>query len=493
MSDPSAPGSKRRERGGRGTLVALLLAGLLVLPVVALAATRGGGATAPGFAGDVAPIVREKCAGCHRLGGIAPFAFRTASDLQRRKAVVQAVLRAGLMPPWPPGPASPAYVGQEHRTLQGSERETVLDWLAAGARAPAASPVGRPTATAAATRAGETTRRIAMPRAYVPTGSGGSTDDYRCFLIDPKLDRDSFLTSARILPGEAALVHHVILFRVEPGDVAAARRLDDAGAGPGWSCFGGTGIPTTAQGAIASLDDSPWIAAWAPGWGADHLPDGVGVPLAAGTRIVMQVHYNLLNGRRPDRSTAILTTMPGTAGLQRLETTLLPAPVELPCAPGESAALCDRGASIADGLRKYGAAGYVPLGLLYLCGKDVQKPPAGSTTTCDRPVTRASTIHGVAGHMHLLGRSIRVELNPGTPGARVLLDIPDWSFHWQTVYTLKEPVRAAPGDVVRVTCTFDTGKRRTLQPASARAPKYVVWGEGTTDEMCLGILEVTRG
>jgi len=40
----------------------------------------------------------------------------------------------------------------------------------------------------------------------------------------------------------------------------------------------------------------------------------------------MQVHYNLLNGRRPDRSRAVLTTVPASAALDPLETTLLPAP-----------------------------------------------------------------------------------------------------------------------------------------------------------------------
>jgi hypothetical protein len=26
-----------------------------------------------------------------------------------------------------------------------------------------------------------------------------------------------------------------------------------------------------------------------------------------------------------------------------------------------------------------------------------------------------------------------------------------------------------------------------------KTPRYVLWGEGTTDEMCLGILQATRG
>jgi hypothetical protein len=57
-------------------------------------------------------------------------------------------------------------------------------------------------------------------------------------------------------------------------------------------------------------------------------------------------------------------------------------------------------------------------------------------------------------------------------------------------------VDAEAGDVVRVTCRHDVTKRHHGAhgahgvPAS---PRYVLWGEGTTDEMCLGILQVTDG
>jgi hypothetical protein len=45
-------------------------------------------------------------------------------------------------------------------------------------------------------------------------------------------------------------------------------------------------------------------------------------------------------------------------------------------------------------------------------------------------------------------------------------------------------VQAEAGDVLRVTCRHDTALRRG-------PPRYVLWGEGTTDEMCLGIVQVT--
>ena len=75
----------------------------------------------------------------------------------------------------------------------------------------------------------------------------------------------------------------------------------------------------------------------------------------------------------------------------------------------------------------------------------------------------------------------------------MLLDIPRWDFHWQNAYTLTKPVRAEPGDVVRVTCRHDVRKRVRGEHGIPKAPRYVLWGEGTTDEMCLGILQVTRG
>jgi hypothetical protein len=145
-------------------------------------------------------------------------------------------------------------------------------------------------------------------------------------------------------------------------------------------------------------------------------------------------------------------------------------------------------------MRRHGRdAGLATAGLLLRCDKNAASPTGGPVTTCDRPVTKPTTIHVVAGHMHLLGRSLRLELNPGTPEARVLLDIPAWDFHWQSFYLLRQPIRAQPGDVVRVTCRHDARLRKTLEPRAARKPRYTLWGEGSTDEMCLGVLQVTRG
>jgi hypothetical protein len=102
------------------------------------------------------------------------------------------------------------------------------------------------------------------------------------------------------------------------------------------------------------------------------------------------------------------------------------------------------------------------------------------------------TVRAAAGHMHLLGRSIRLTLNPGTPRETVLLDVPNYDFDNQGATWLARPVAVAAGDTIRVSCTYDTALRARLPELSALPPRYVVWGEGTADEMCLGILTVTR-
>ena len=93
--------------------------------------------------------------------------------------------------------------------------------------------------------------------------------------------------------------------------------------------------------------------------------------------------------------------------------------------------------------------------------------------------------------MHLRGRDISVVLDPGTAKEQTLLHIPAWDFHWQDVYYLQKPVEVGPGDTIRVRCSFDNSRdNQPVVGAKQLTPRYVLWGEGTTDEMCLAMLSV---
>jgi hypothetical protein len=335
---------------------------------------------------------------------------------------------------------------------------------------------------AAPLRDGEQFVNLTMPEAYTPTAPNGGTDEYRCFLVDPKLTSQQYLTGSQFLPQNATIVHHAIFFRISPADADRARQVDARTPGEGWTCFGDSGVS----------DDAAWVAAWAPGMNETLLQPGLGYSMPPGSMLVMQIHYNLLatGGKAggSDRSGIRLRLADGTTKMQALQTALVSAPVELPCTAAESGPLCDRTAAVADVVHRFGdEVGATIEGLNQRCNGG-RPPVAGAIQHCDRPVPRAGTIYAVAGHMHLLGRSIKIELNPGTPNAQTLLDVPTYNFDDQSIRPLTKPVTVKPGDALRVTCTHDAGLRKLLPQLRTQPARYVVWGDGTSDEMCLGLV-----
>ena len=72
---------------------------------------------------------------------------------------------------------------------------------------------------------------------------------------------------------------------------------------------------------------------------------------------------------------------------------------------------------------------------------------------------------------------------PSTRAARAKLP--------SSAVTIK-PVELRRGDEVTVTCRHSQEPRDLLPAFEGQPDRWVLWGEGTTDEMCLGILQVAR-
>ena len=328
-----------------------------------------------------------------------------------------------------------------------------------------------------------TTIDLKQAHPYTPRAPAGATDDYHCTLVNPHVTRNSYIISSQFFAGNGE-DHHAILFLVPP-DLAAKAEADNAG-GQGWTCFGETPLPDTG---LAQISNTPWLSAWAPGHGVDDLPKDTGIYLPAGSLVVMQVHYNLLVGDRPVRNSLVLHTVPASTPLLPLRLDLMPAPPDIPCPAGVTGPLCDRTASLDNLGRRFGrsAIGFVDA-IEAVCGRNPVAPPAGDSTSCDWPVYNKGFIVRAGAHMHLLGATFKMVLNPGTPGARTILDVPDYNFHYQKAYNLKVPVAVEPGDRVQVTCTYDPQLAQEL-PALRKVPAhFVTWGDGSSDEMCLGLM-----
>ena len=253
--------------------------------------------------------------------------------------------------------------------------------------------------------------------------TGPTTTAASCSTRD--LPEDAWLTGTQILPGNPEIVHHVILFRVSESEVAAGRGRGRRIARAGLDLLRRDGP----RGRVQQRRRRRVAGGLGARWPRDRRPEGLRRLPRQGTRIVMQVHYNLLLGDGPDLSaTQIRWTPKAGSDIQGVHTTLLPAPVELPCRSRARARAAVRPRGVGRGRqgavrRRHRASSPT---CCTCCAARTSTPT--QTTSCTRTIPRSMTVLGAAGHMHLLGQWIRIEANPGTPESTEVLDIPLWNF-----------------------------------------------------------------
>jgi hypothetical protein len=127
-----------------------------------------------------------------------------------------------------------------------------------------------------------------------------------------------------------------------------------------------------------------------------------------------------------------------------------------------------------------------------VCGRNPVNPPEGDSTSCSWPIYTKGYIVRASAHMHLTGVTFKMVLNPGTPQAKTIINVPDYNFHYQKAYNLAKPVAVVPGDKVQVTCTYDPQLDQELPALRKVPPHFITWGDGSSDEMCLGLTWTSR-
>ncbi|MCK6530663.1 hypothetical protein L6R50_24925 [Myxococcota bacterium] len=383
---------------------------------------------APTYSEDVAPILAQHCLGCHGPDGIAGIPLHDGANAAQRAWNVKAAVTAREMPPFPPDNCGDCNTFAPARWLDDEEIAVLAAWAEAGA--PLGDEGASPPEPAPLPTLGEVDVSLDPGADYQPSNPYGE-DDFRCFLVDPALDGDAFLVGYDVRPGDARIVHHASLYALDDASAeGAAEELDLLDAAPGWPCLHGPVFP-------ARL-----VAGWTPGTGATTLPDGTGVRLPGGRRAVLQVHYSMANGSFPDRTTVDLDledAVPAEGLMVAVE------------AAGEAA---------------------LPPGEVEVAVTHEQEIPAGVS----------GLLWGLSPRMHQLGSSVRVEVVRGGEVA-CAVDVPHWDLHWEDLYLYEEPLTVAAGDVIRLTCAYDTTSRT--------AP--VEWGTDEAAERCMAWLYVEEG
>jgi hypothetical protein len=390
------------------------------------------------FHEDVQPLIQKHCMGCHVRGGIAPFPLETYEDTVEYAAEIESAVLTRTMPPWHIDESGECGTFKDSKRLSDKEIETFSAW------SQNLTPRGDPAKAPPPPKPPKTLDRVDltvdMGVEYTPDDT--LTDDYRCFVVDLEalgLTEDKFLTKYEVRPGQPRVVHHMNTWMTQtPEDAAEADALDAADQRPGYECFAGP------------LVEALPVILWAPGDNVVDLSNGgiSGIKLKVGTKLIMQVHYNLSAGALPDRSKIDLT----------LEDTV-----------------------------------FVPTLVGAIRDLDMNLQPGLEVATSDEPLLvndvfdifgvepRDIHIYAFGGHMHFRGRTLRVDVEHQDGTSECIGNIPDWDFHWQNGYFYQNPQLITPTDTVRVTCTFDTS--HDTEP--------IFYGENTIDEMCAGAFYIS--
>lgn len=411
---------------------------------------------------DAQPIVAEKCGNCHVDGDIAPFSLTTYEEALAVAPILAPSIESGDMPPWPPTAGCNEY--SHSRALSDEQREILLTWLDQGALegdpadappAPEPEPEWVPDVL------------LEMPEPYTPSSS---PDDYHCFLIDgPELTSTEYVTGFEVYPGERSIVHHVIAYAVLPNAVEDFQAFDDAEPGPGYTCFGG---PAGSGGGSSSFANVRWIGSWAPGGGHWTSPEGTGMAIQPGSKFVVQMHYNTTAGSElADLSSVGLELSPSVdnPAIMMPFTSLSWLSGGMPIPAGEPSVIHIHDADRSDQLVQFALAGI-------------------GASPGDTVYIRNASLH-----MHMLGRQSQLSVKHDTGTDSCLLYIDDWDFGWQGAYTLEQAVALGPNDELQLACEWDnSAENQAIVDGQPREPENVNWGDGSFDEMCLGILYVHK-
>ena len=397
-------------------------------------------------------MIDARCTGCHVEDSIGGFDLSTYESVYAARLLTEVSLRERTMPPWLAGDDCADY--QHSFQLEPAERELLLSWLDQGAPGGDPANEGAPL-EAPSSGLSRVDVELEMPDAYEPQLK---PDDYRCFPIDWEGEETQYLTGFNVIPGNPEIVHHVIAFYAGP-DLAEEVEQKEAGEeGHGYTCFGTPGVGESIG---FGADAVGWLGTWAPGGQGIDFPEGTGIPVEPGSKVILQVHYNTYEGETETDQSSVQFSVEDEVEHQAMY---------LPWAnftwPGD------------------------PNSMLIPAGD----PEATHSFGFDivGAVGQRVKIHSSMLHMHLLGTSAKLWIDRADTDDECLLDIPRWDFNWQHEYVLEEPRVLEAGDELWIECQWDnTEANQPVIQGERQEPRDVGWGDGTTDEMCLGVLYAT--
>ncbi|MDO8272507.1 MAG: redoxin domain-containing protein [Gammaproteobacteria bacterium] len=379
-------------------------------PVVAMADAPGADIHYPvtelvSYEADVAPILAENCARCHRDGGIAPFAMDSHAMVQGWSPMIREVLMTKRMPPGQIDPHVGNYSNDYVLSVQ--EQQTLISWIEAGAmRDGGTDPLMEMTWPETKWALGEPDLIVKVPPQTIP--ATGVLDYITVEVPFEGLETDRWVRASQYIPGDRTVLHHTLNDIIPPD--ATGRRG-----------FLGGGDPNQAN-----------ITAYIPGAEPAIEPPNTGGLLRAGSKLRLQLHYTTNGKETVDASEIGVWFYPeGEVPAERMS--------------GQCACIFTPGWT-----------NITPYDPAFEMSQSVV-------------IEKDAHMYGFLPHMHFRGKSMRFTAFYPDGTQEELINIANYNYNWQIRYLMEEPKLIPAGTRVVATGVFDNSTQNESNPDPSRS------------------------
>ena len=360
----------------------------------------------------IAPIFNQRCVNCHREQEIAPFTLTSYDDIQGWEDMILEVIDQGRMPPWFADPNHGKFANDAR--LSDQEKQLIATWIENGMPEGDPADLPEPPKFTVGWQIPEPDQVFQMRSKPFQVPAEGVVD-YQHFVVDPGWTEDKYITAAEARPQNRSVVHHILVFVLPPGKQNILNQLNNV------------------------------LAGYAPGARPMLLEAGTAMKVAAGSKLLFQMHYTP-NGYEQTDLSYIGVCFTTQDKVQTLREGALAANPLFTIPPHE--------------------ANHEVIGFYY-----AYKDQLLTTMTP---------------HMHLRGKAFKYEAIYPDGETEILLNVPQYDFNWQLEYVLEEPKLLPRGTMVKCTAVYDNSESNLANPNPDRA---VGWGDQSWDEMMIGFMD----
>ncbi|WP_025145800.1 calcium-binding protein [Pedobacter jeongneungensis] len=393
----------------------------------------------------IAPIIRSKCAPCHRPGEAGPFSLLTYADVAKRTSFIRDVVSSGFMPPWKPDNHYRMFAND--RSLSDREKKTIINWIdnnaPEGINKEKEAVIDQLIPGTQYVRKPDMTVKVSKPFEV----KGDNEERFIVFKIPFEMASAKNVAAIEFVSTNKKIIHHAN-FAIHP----VADDIDTKQAADFVNLTDDS--RTNYDQYLPFKKDMTYYGGWIPGTSFESYPADLGWVMPKRGVILLTIHYAPVAKNEEDISginfffkdtpvkRVVNVVSLGSGGV------------------GESS--IDPYFMIqADSVKKFNLKILTPQdqSLLYIWP-----------------------------HMHLLGKDFKSYAVTAAGDTIKLVSIPSWDFRWQEIYRFKKLIKVPKGSVLTIEGTYDNTKNNPNNPNNPPKMVFSANDMKSTDEMLTMLL-----